>query len=324
MSFFAIWTPDVRVFGYFCEMINLRNDIFGKGKRVLYVSDMDGTLLNSASRVSDRSARMLNELMRAGVMFTVATARTPATVQPLLGAIRQSVCTGPDGTERHIPAIVMTGAALWDRHDARFRSVELIPEADARSITDAFARHGIHPFVYCLSGDSFLNVYHPAAMTSREDAFYQERRHLTLKRFHLDQHPASLDKVALFFAIGPVKGVQAVCAELQEATECAAAWYPDIFMPDTGLIDLYAPGVSKAKAVTEMKRSTGADSVVVFGDNLNDLPMMRVADLAVATDNALPQVKEQADIVIGSNDSDAVARFIMERHLPDHQLLSEL
>lgn len=289
---------------------------------VLYISDMDGTLLDSRSRVSDRSTMMLNELMRAGVMFTVATARTPATVQPLLGAIRQSVYTDATGALRHIPAIVMTGAALWDRHDVRFRSIELIPEEDARHIIDAFDKEKIHPFVYCLSGDSFLNVYHPAAMTHREDAFYQERRHLTLKRFHLDQKPASLDKVAIFFAIGPVKGIKAVCESLREVTECAAAWYPDIFMPDTGLVDLYGPGVSKARAVMEMKRTTGAQTTVVFGDNLNDLPMMRVADISVAVANALPEVKAQADIIIGTNDSDAVARFIMERHLPGHPLLA--
>lgn len=297
------------------------DDILRRGERVLYISDMDGTMLDSQSRVSERSARMLNELIRAGVMFTVATARTPATVQPLLGAVRQSVYADGGGTLHPIPSIVMTGAALWDRHDVCFRSIELIPEGDAERILGVFAAENVHPFVYCLSGNNFLNVYHPAAMTRREDAFYQERRHLALKRFHLDQMPARLDKVAIFFAIGPVEAVQTACAGLREVTDCAAAWYPDIFMPDTGLVDLYAPGVSKARAVSRLREMTGAESVVVFGDNLNDLPMMRVADVAVATANALPEVKEQADIVIGSNDSDAVARFIMERHMPDHPLL---
>ena len=51
---------------------------------------------------------------------------------------------------------------------------------------------------------------------------------------------------------------------------------------------------------------------MVFGDNLNDLSMMAVADLSVAVGNAFPQVKEAADIVIGRNDEDAVARFMEE------------
>ena len=38
--------------------------------------------------------------------------------------------------------------------------------------------------------------------------------------------------------------------------------------------------------------------------------MFALADVAVAVDNALPAVKAAADIVIGRNSSDAVARFI--------------
>ena len=56
---------------------------------------------------------------------------------------------------------------------------------------------------------------------------------------------------------------------------------------------------------------SGATRVVAFGDNLNDLPMLAAADLAVAVENALPQVRQAADIVIGPNTADSVARFIL-------------
>ena len=49
------------------------------------------------------------------------------------------------------------------------------------------------------------------------------------------------------------------------------------------------PGVSKAHAVKELAGRTGADEIVVFGDNLNDLPMMRVADVAVAMETPFPR-----------------------------------
>ena len=55
--------------------------------RTLYVSDLDGTLLNSHSIVSDASARMLNTAIASGAHFTVATARTPATAIHLLSEI---------------------------------------------------------------------------------------------------------------------------------------------------------------------------------------------------------------------------------------------
>lgn len=285
----------------------------GMRKDTLYVSDLDGTLLDNSSRVSERSVAMLGELVSQGAMVTVATARTPATVDPLLSRLPVPSYTDPaTGFSLPLPAIVMTGAALWNRTARRFDRVELIPERDAADILASFDTMGLRPFVYCLSGDSFLNVYHTARMSRREEAFYLERKHLKLKRFHLDQRPASLDSVVLFFTTGPERDIAAASDRLQGVTECSVAWYRDVLMPETGLIDIYAPGVSKARAVTELARSVGASRVVVFGDNLNDLPMMRVADVAVAVDNALDAVKAEATSVIGANHTDAVARFIAD------------
>ena len=62
----------------------------------LYVSDMDGTLLNSQSVISPATAAILSRVISAGALFTVATARTPATVVPLLSGVTEftmRVCT---------------------------------------------------------------------------------------------------------------------------------------------------------------------------------------------------------------------------------------
>ena len=277
--------------------------------KTLYVSDLDGTLLDNTSRVSPATSAMLNETIAGGALFTVATARTPATVQPLLQGIGMT-----------LPAIVMTGAARWDLGERRFSAVTTIPEEDADRIAAAFDSVSLRPFTYCVSGDSFLNVYHSNVMSRRERSFYEERRHLTLKRFHLGQQPARRDRVALFFATGPEKLVAEVCESLRKVTVCSVSWYKDVITPDTGLIDIYAPGVSKARAVKELAAEIGATRVVVFGDNLNDLPMMRVADTAVAVGNALPDVREEAAVTIGPNSADSVARFILEDHRQQKEL----
>lgn len=282
-----------------------------KPSSTLYVTDLDGTLLGADSRVSARSRDILNQLAERGVMITPATARTPATVQLLMEGVTQPTYIDAEGKVCALPSIVMTGGALWNRKTVQFETCRLIPQDDVVHILQAFERAAIKPFVYCMNGNKYLDVYHPSAMTSRENAFYQERSNLQLKRFHLDCTPPQCDNVALFFAIGPVKIVEAVVAELKNATNCAAAWYPDTTLADTGLIDLYAPGVSKAHAVKELAQKVQAERVVVFGDNLNDLPMMRVADVAIATENALPQVKAEADVVIGLNSDDAVAEYIL-------------
>lgn len=275
-------------------------------RRTLYVTDLDGTLLDPSSRVSAESIHILNSLIGKGAMFTAATARTPATVQPLLERIKPSVT--PEGFD--VPAIVMTGAACWNRRLQRYDHINTLSARDTDIILSEFAGAGINPFNYCLGRNGMLNVYHPSAMTTREDAFYQERRHLALKRFHLGQTPKDSETTVLFFAIGNPEKMESLCGRINALTDCSAAWYRDIFNPETALMDVYTRGCSKASAVKDVAAHAGADRIVVFGDNLNDLPMMRVADLAVAVDNALPQVKEEADIVIGPNTLPSVARFI--------------
>ena len=82
-----------------------------------------------------------------------------------------------------------------------------------------------------------------------------------------------------------------------------------------GVLEVIAPGANKASAIDRVARMCGADRTVVFGDNLNDLPMMRAATVAVAVGNAVDAVREAADVVIGPNHTDSVARFIEQDFL---------
>ena len=84
----------------------------------LFVSDLDGTLLNEHSLVSAESAQILGALIaRRGLLFTVATARTPATAVPLLANVGL-----------RLPMVVMEGAAMWHGMENRFVDVQTIDE----------------------------------------------------------------------------------------------------------------------------------------------------------------------------------------------------
>ena len=59
----------------------------------------------------------------------------------------------------------------------------------------------------------------------------------------------------------------------------------------------------------------GCDRLVVFGDGRNDLSLFSVADECYAMSNAVPELKEIATAVIGSNDEDGVAKWLEENVL---------
>jgi hypothetical protein len=55
--------------------------------------------------------------------------------------------------------------------------------------------------------------------------------------------------------------------------------------------------------------------IVCFGDDINDLPMMKCCGVSVAVDNAIDDVKKCADSVCDSNDNDGVAKWLENRLL---------
>lgn len=270
----------------------------------LFVSDMDGTLLTPDSTISTRTAEIITDLSKRGAAITVATARTPATVEPLLAR-----------TRTNLPAIVMTGAAMWLRDRQRYSDEHLIARDRTELIDRAFARANVVPFIYIMGEDEFLRVYHAGkTMTRAEQKFVDERQHLKLKRFYLNAEPTDeqQSRRILNFAMGTLAQTEQAADELSGVDGISVSCYRDTYNRDLGLLEVFAGNVSKAAAVSELKRKTGAKRLVVYGDNLNDLPMMEVADVAVAVENALPEVKERADVVIGPNTDDSVAKHIQK------------
>ena len=268
----------------------------------LFVSDMDGTLLGSDSRVSPVSADIISRLSRSGVPITVATARTPASVEVLLADTLISV-----------PAIVMTGAALWDCASGRYLRPVLLPPDALVSALGLFARHGINPFVYSLDGDSMLTVTHVPEMNRWETAFYQERRMLKRKRFVFgyDDGASSGESAILVFGMDEAFKIETLADELRRDARLSVSCYRDIFNPAVANIEVFAAGVSKAAAIRSLASEIGADRITVYGDNLNDLPMFGIADDAVAVANAVPEVLASARRIIGPNTADSVALDIL-------------
>ncbi len=273
--------------------------------RTLFVSDLDGTLMGRDSRISQRSQQMLNEAIASGKLFTIATARTPATVSKIVKDV-----------DMQLPAIVMTGAAEWDSRTDLYSDQRYMDPVCVKELIECFHRMEYPIFLFTLQ-DQLINIYHLGGkLNPLEQQFMDERKDSPYKRFHIEPDgseiiPADLSHTILFYAIQPTEHSWRTYQEMQKVDGIRPQFYHDFYGPEIGIVEAFSPLATKANAVEDMKRRTGAGRVVVFGDNLNDIPMMEIADIAVAVDNALPEVKEKADIVIAPNTADSVAEFIL-------------
>ncbi|MBR5102219.1 MAG: HAD hydrolase family protein, partial [Muribaculaceae bacterium] len=258
--------------------------------------------LNSESVISPATADSLNRLIeQRDALFTVATARTPATAVPLLEKVRLQ-----------LPMIVMTGAATWNPTTAAYENVHAIPNSTVRRIVEAFTAHGLSPFVYRRRGNK-LQAHHAGMLSEPEKEFVAQRQGLKLKKFFFDETPLQAcgrGEAMLIFSMNDYSRLEPVYDILKQMTDCSPNFYRDIFTPEVGLLDIYAEQCSKAAAITALAQRINAQRIVVFGDNLNDIAMMQAATHAVAVDNAVPQVKEIAHEIIGDNDHNSVATWI--------------
>jgi hypothetical protein len=285
-----------------------------KMTKTLYVSDLDGTLLNSNSIISPTTATLLNEAISSGALFTIATARTPATVSQLMRDVKLT-----------LPTIVMTGTMKWNRDENSYHDVRFMPETTYQRFFEVFRKAQLPVFIYTLV-DDLIHIYHIGKLLPNEKIFINERCNNPYKRFHLstiegiDELPPRTDNILLFYSMSPTEESEKVWKELKALNEPAIInYYHDLFGPEIGILEAFSPIASKATAVNELAKSVGAERIVAFGDNVNDLPMLRAATLSVAPSNAIDEVKQTANVVIESNDTDAVAKFILNDYKSHHR-----
>lgn len=271
-------------------------------RKTLYVSDMDGTLLNSDSRLSDSTVEKLNELIGKGMMFTVATARTPATVVNLMSKVNAN-----------LPFIVMAGCAQWDNSTKEYKSANIICNENVSRIISIFEKNKNNPFIYYKRGNQII-VNHIKELTNEEKEFIEPRIKTPFKKLTVCDElrtNTQTDGAMLIFSMGKFRDLRNIADEIDRAgIECTYNCYHDIFNENNGFIDIYAKGTTKAAAIKNLANEIGATRIVAFGDNLNDIPMMDEADWSIAVGNAFDEVKKHADEIIGNNDDDAVAKWI--------------
>ena len=93
-------------------------------------------------------------------------------------------------------------------------------------------------------------------------------------------------------------------------TDVSKAFYKDIYEEGLYYLEVFAKSATKANGVKFLREYTGADKVIAFGDNLNDLDMFDVSDVTVAVENAVDEVKNKADYICKNNNENGVAEFI--------------
>ena len=267
--------------------------------KTLYVSDLDGTLLQSNAKISEYTNRTINGLIEKGMLLSYATARSYLTA-----------CKVTAGLRTDIPLVVYNGAALVDGGDGSPMRKNFFGGEIGEVLTDLFA-NDVYPIVYAFLDGEEKFSYIPARCTSGMDAFLESRAGDRRTHPVADEDGLLQGEIFYLTCIDEREKLKPLYEKYREKYHCV--FQTEIYTKKQWL-EIMPPEASKAHAITQLKNLLGCDRLVVFGDGENDRDMFEIADEAYAVENAVAGLKNRATAVIGSNDSDGVARWLEEHY----------
>jgi len=267
---------------------------------ILYVSDLDGTLLRSDETTSDYTNSVINSLVEKGMIFSYATARSLITAKKVT-----------KGIEAKIPLIVYNGTFVIDNVSGKILIANYFEKAIVNVLDDLFCS-GIYPIVYAYVDGKEKFSFIPALCSKGSKDFLQTRKGDI--RTNVVDSPEELKRGDIFYitCIDAPEKLEPLYEKYKDRYHCV--YHTDIYTKEQWL-EIMPPEASKSKAVKQLQAMLGCEKVIVFGDGKNDIDMFQVADECYAMANAHDALKQCATGILLSNDEDGVAKWLMEHVL---------
>ncbi len=270
-------------------------------EKTLFITDLDGTLLTPEKEIPSKTIEILNRLMARGMQFSVATARSAASAVGLLRPLHIT-----------LPVVLMNGVVLYDLQQRRYLGIKSMPPKTVAWVLELLRSHGKTPFLYRMEDQEICVEYQRLDNPAEED-FYRERAGSAYKHFQRVNSLSECKSEAVYFTMIDTQALlEPIYQRLCGDGRTAASLYRDNYS-DLWYLEIYSAQASKAAGARAVMNACGADRMVAFGDNLNDMEMLKAAHEGYAVRNALEALKEMATGVIGSNREEGVARFLEER-----------
>ncbi|KAK1265451.1 hypothetical protein QJS04_geneDACA015704 [Acorus gramineus] len=262
--------------------------------------DMDGTLLNSKSQVTPRTAKALKEAISRGVKVVIATGKTrPAAIR----ALQMVDLAGKDGViSEFSPGVFLQGLLVYGRQGRQICRSNL----DKNVCREAFLyslEHNI-PLV-AFSQDRCLTLFDHPLIDSLHTIYHEPKAEVMPSVDHL---VASTDIQKLLF-YDTIEGIDTTLRPYWAEVVSGRA---SVIQAQADMLEIVPPGTSKGNGVTMLLDHLGitAKEIMAIGDGENDVEMLQIASLSVALSNGSGKAKAVADVIGVSNDEDGVAEAI--------------
>lgn len=245
----------------------------------MILTDLDGTLLRSDGSISERTKLILKSCQDRGIYIVIATARY------WIGAERYIEEIQPDYE-------ITTDGTLIHHHGEQIYSCNLDIKDTNQIIQDILARDDKTEITVAAGRQVFWNSTHISESEKLHKAVYCDyRKPLSCRA---NKITAQLPDYETALEIANKN-----CCRLQSYR--GESWYA--FLPQTA---------GKVRAIRELAKilHISLNETAAFGDDKNDMEMLKMCGIGIAVENAISEVKDIADGVTLSNDEEGVAEWL--------------
>lgn len=255
----------------------------------LVVLDLDGTLLNDESMIQKENQKTINYYENKGIRFALASGRSVENI------MRYAKLLNLEKNKGYI--IGNNGQAIYSYENNTLTANQYIDATTAKKIYFRVINKNYRLYFFT-DKDNFTNdandLYFKQSKTSLiSDQIFTEKKHfnnIVIKT----QKGGNL--VSLYDKLSNIKGDY------------------NLFLVDEQTIQYAPKGVNKVKALNTICKqySIKKEEVIVFGNGLNDLEMLKSYPNTYCPSNAFIEVKAVCQVLSGDNNSDAISKKLQE------------
>ena len=256
----------------------------------LIVTDMDGTLLNTAKQLPAETFSIVSQLTEGGVRFVVASGRQYWNIRHLFEPIIEKV------------SFIAENGGVTFENDELISTIPLDP---------------VRWHEYLQTAETIPMAY--PVLSGVKKAYIQDTNMEFLK--NIVNYYRRFEVIPDLDAVGDDEIIKLSVCDMQNAERNAYSYLEkfdkEVMVKVSGdeWIDINALHCNKGVAIEVMqeKMGTGPDQTMVFGDFLNDTEMMGKAKFSYAMKNAHPKLKTLANFQAPSNNEEGVIKVLKER-----------
>ena len=250
----------------------------------IILSDLDGTLFRNDKSISEYTKETIRRAQANGILFGICTSRAKVNAIKFLEGIEPDI-------------LITNGGGIVYYQDKKIYNCEFSVEEVRKLIAAAFEVFGKDVI---LSADNEHALY----SNSKEelgDKFWTFNDFLDFQEPCMKMCIESLDKEKVE-KVASVIGLENV----DYLPFSDIPWYK-----------LSKKAATKEKAIEELccHLNITSSKIAAFGDDFNDIGMLKLCGKSIAMENAIEEVKQAADEVCASNENDGVAKWIEENLL---------